>query len=52
MTPPKTSVKKSSKLHLEIALAFPDEQHIATVEVPPGTNAIQAIAMSNIFDTV
>ena len=50
MTPAKTSVKTSSKLHLEIALAFPDEQYITTVEVPPGTNIIQAIAMSNIFD--
>ena len=42
--------KSPTRIRLEIALAFPDEQHITSVEVPPGTNIIQAIAMSNIFD--
>ena len=40
----------SSKICIEIALAFPEEQHIARVKVPQGASPITAIKLSNIFD--
>lgn len=37
-------------LKVEVAYALPDEQHIFTLEVPPGTTAGQAIELSGVLE--
>ncbi|ALM51049.1 RnfH family protein [Halomonas huangheensis] len=38
----------SGSLHIEVAYALPDRQHIVSLTVSPGTTATQAVAMSRL----